>query len=153
MSAENTIRAGNALPGPGMSSSAPGYDYAALLGKVATLKPCGENASLDASLPRNGILTRQLALDDWGDDWLVMSFHEPLDYEGARLPYCLIRARWNQCPVGSDFCPVFVLTDTHDAIAAKQHWVSADFQFVSWGEIELVAQPGSPPDAPKAALR
>ena len=147
MSAENTIRAGHALPGPGVSSSAPSHDYAALLGQVATLKPCGENISFDACLPRNGVLTRQIALGDWGADWLVMSFQEPLSYEGAHHPYCLIRARWNGCPVGSEFCPVFVLTDANGAISQKHHWVSSDFQFISWAEIDLAAQPGSQPDA------
>ena len=153
MSAENAIRAGYALPGPGASFSAPSYDYATLLGHVAKLKPCGENASLDDSLPRNGVLARQIALGDWGNDWLVFIFQEPLTYQGAQLSYCLIRARWNGCPIGSEFCPVFVLTDVDGALARKDHWTSSDFQFVGWAEIEIVAQPGSPPDAPQAALR
>lgn len=143
MGAENTIRAGYALPGPGVTSSAPSHDYSALLGQVAILKPCGENMSFDVSLPRSGVLTRQIALDDWGTDWLVMIFHEPLPYDGAHLPYCLVRARWSGCPVGSEFCPVFVLTDTHGAIKQKDHWGSSDFQFVSWAEIEVAAQPVS----------
>jgi hypothetical protein len=128
-------------------SKAPSYDYAALLGKIATLKPCGENVSFDAGLPRAGTLTRQIGLGDWGDDWLVMTFEEPLNYKGEPVPYCLIRARWNGCPVGSEFCPVFVLTDAHGAVTRKNQLASSDFQFVSWAEIELAAQPGSQPDA------
>jgi hypothetical protein len=153
MSAENTIRTGHALPGPGMPFSAPSYDYSTLLGQIAILKPCGENISFDAGLPRSGVLTQQLSLGDWGDDWLLMTFHEPLSYDRAHLPYCLVRARWNGCPVGSEFCPVFVLTDDQGAIEQKDHWVSSDFQFVSWAEIEIAAQPGGQADSAKARSR
>jgi len=139
MSAEDTIRAGHALTGSGTSSNTLSYDYAALLGKVATLKPCGENVSFDSYLPRIGIFTRQIALGDWGDDWLVMTFEEPFDHKGDRVSYCLIRVRWDGCPVGSEFCPVFVLTHVHGAIAEKRQWISSDFQFVSWPLMEFAA--------------
>lgn len=151
MSAENSIRTGNALPGPGMPFGAPSYNYSTLLGHVATLKPCGENISFDTNLPRSGVLTQQVSLGDWGNDWLVMTFHEPLTYDGAHLPYCLVRARWNGCPVGSEFCPVFVLADIHSALKQKDHWMSSDFQFVSWAEIEITAQPGNQDGPRKSA--
>lgn len=137
MSAETDIHAGYALPGPDVASAAPSHDYAALLGRAATLKPAGENARLDAVLPQRGLLTRQIALANWGSDWLVVTFAEPFDYDGVQVCYCLIRARWVGHPVGADFCPVFVLIDKEDALSSKRHWSSKDFQFIAWADVEV----------------
>jgi hypothetical protein len=139
MNPENLIRHGYALPGPGMPFNAPGYDYAQVLGRRARLKPSGENVSFDASLPRHGVLSRQLGLTDWGSDWLVMTFDEPFNHNGIKVSYCLVRARWSGCPIGSEFCPVFVLTDPVGALMKNDSWTSADFQFISWGDVELDA--------------
>ena len=138
MTGKAPIRVGKALPGPGIPHVEAGYDYSAILGRMADLKPSGENRSFDASLPRRGTLIRQLALTDWGKDWLVMSFLEPFEYDSTSVNYCLIRARWIGCPIGSKFCPVFVLTDKERVLATERLWSSQVFQFVSWAEVELV---------------
>ena len=127
------IRVGNALPGPGAPVTTQSYDYKSLIGRRAQLLPAGENASFDAQLPRWGNLTRQVALNDWGTDWLVFTCEEPAPF-GA---YCLLRARWHGHPIGSDFCPVFVLTDESESLSKKVGWLSKDFQFVSWAEVRV----------------
>jgi hypothetical protein len=119
-------------------SSAPSHDYTRILGCQAILKPSGENVDLDSLLPRCGTLGPQIALADWGSDWLVFTLGEPLQYDGAPVLRLLIRGRWVGCPIGSDFCPVFVLTDRNDALSIRDWWSSKEFQFVSWAEVEVI---------------
>jgi hypothetical protein len=128
---------GFALPGPGMTGPKSGYDYAHVIGRAATVEPCGENISLDPFLPRRGTLVRQLALADWGSDWLVFTLDEPFEYRGSMIRTFLIRARWVGHPIGSDFCPVFLLLDRQNSLCAKEQWVSQDFQFESWAKVEV----------------
>ena len=137
MSDDTAIRTGYALPGPGATVDAPAYDYSPLLGRTATLRSCGENIAFDAALPRRGTVTSQIALSDWGDDWLVIAFPEPFEYDAASVTYCLIRARWAGCPVGSEYCPVFVLIDGQHVLSTKGRWSSEDFLFVAWAEVEI----------------
>ena len=129
---------GYTLPGPGVPIDAPLHDYSKILGASAVLKPAGENRIFDAALPRRGILTRQIALDDWGSDWLVLEFKEPLCYKGRSYSCVLIRAKWIGTPIGKEFCPVFVLLDGEAALTKMGSWSSAEFQFESWAEVELV---------------
>jgi hypothetical protein len=138
MGTENNIIAGRALPGAGVSINAPMYDYTKIFGRPAELLPAGEHIRLDALLPRRGTLTKQLALDDWGTDWLVLHFDEPLEYDNASHSYVLIRARWIGVPIGEEFCPVFVLFDRDGVLAAQDRWESADFQFESWGQVRVI---------------
>lgn len=135
MATENTIRAGYALPGAGVTNSEPTYDYSRFIGKCITLDKSGENESFDRNLPRTGTVLRQIGLEDWGRDWLVLRFDEPFDYDGSAVHECLVRARWSGCPIGSEFSPVFVLTDPRNSLGTKQVWRSGDFNFVSWGEV------------------
>jgi hypothetical protein len=137
MTAGNHIRAGYALPGPGVPSDAPAYDYSALLGRTGELRPSGENSRFDKFLPRHGRFIRQVALADWGSDWLVFELAEPFSYEETSVSYCIIRARWTGCPIGSEFCPVFVLTDNRHALSMQHHWSSKDFQFTAWAEVSV----------------
>jgi hypothetical protein len=134
------IRSGYALPGPQMASDEPTYDYAHLVKGRLVLKGSGENTHFDSHLPREGTVTRQIALKDWGADWLVLKFDEPFPYQFISVAHCLIRARWAGCPIGSDFCPVFVLTDPHNVLRTKRSWTSKDFNFDSWGEAVVIAQ-------------
>jgi hypothetical protein len=136
-SPKDAIRVGRALPGAGVPSSAPRYDYADLLGKRAVIRGGGENITFDAQLPRAGVLVKQIALDDWGSDWLVLHFDDGFEYDGSHVGYCLVRARWLGVPIGSEFCPVFVLTDARRALSAGDHWQSSAFQFINWAFVEL----------------
>ena len=84
MVTNNTIRAGYALPGPGAPNSEPTYDYSRFIGKRITLDKSGENESFDRHLPRSATVVRQIGLEDWGRDWLVLRFDEPPRSENAR---------------------------------------------------------------------
>ena len=137
MKDDNQIRSGMAIPGAGVPSSAPSYNYSHLLGSHLTLHGVGENISLDSFLPRKGKVTRQITLENWGTDWIVFQFDESFEYKGERLDYCLLRGRWFDHPIGSEFCPVFVLTDPRKSLGAKSQWSSKDFSFESWGEVTL----------------
>jgi hypothetical protein len=110
-----------------------------LVGRRARLIPAGENTSLDQQLPQTGTFSKQVALRDWGHDWLILRFDYPFTYDGYEVRLCLVRARWHGCPIGSEFCPVFVLFDNTDRLGATTEYQSSDFHFVSWGEIEVDA--------------
>ena len=84
-------------------------------------------------------MERQLSIKDWGTDWVVIIFDQPFFYISQEISYCLVRARWYGCPIGSEFCPVFVLTDNTGCVSTQTEWVSSDFQFVNWGELKLDA--------------
>lgn len=138
MTEDDIILAGRALPGAGVPSDAPSFDYSDLLGQTAELQPARENRVLDALLPRQGTLTRQIALDDWGTDWLVLEINEPILYDNYSHEYLIIRARWAGVPIGSDFCPVFVLLDQDKILDQRTSYASSQFQFESWGKVVLV---------------
>jgi hypothetical protein len=120
-----------------MPSSAPTYDYSHLIGKRVSLSGVGENEIFEKNLPRTATVVRQIALGDWGPDWLVIRLDESFEYEGISIRDCIVRGRWEGHPIGSEFCPVFVLVDRRDMLSAKHQWSSADFLHVTWGEIEL----------------
>jgi hypothetical protein len=134
---DDKVRSGYSLPSAGVPSSAPTYDYTSLMGNRAILKRSGENIQFDALMPRSGTITRQISLEDWGNDWLVLEFDEPFEYEGSRTSYCLVRARLLSHPIGSEFRPVFVLADPHHRLTQKEQWSSSDFDFVSRGEVDV----------------
>lgn len=138
------IFVGRALPGPGVPFKTPSYDYTLLIGCRGQLKPVGENTTIDAELPRSGYFTLQIALSDWGTDWLVFTFEQAASFG----TYCLIRARWNGCPIGSAHCPVFMLTDLSGALERSPAWTSGDFQFVSWADVEVDCPIGQSRESP-----
>ena len=125
------------MPGPGVPDEAAPYDYAPLIGRRIILGPSGEDSSLDSCLPRRATITREVAIRDWGGDWLVVELDEPFDYKRIRVEYCLIRARWPGHPVGSEFCPVFLVVDPDRALFKQSSWSSADFASFSWAEVQL----------------
>jgi len=139
MNQDNTIKVGRALPGAGVQSSVSDqkFDYSNLIGKKATLMGCGENISLDAQLPRKGTFQRQIKLSDWGEDWLVLEFDMTLEYKNKTYDYTLIRSRWVGTPIGSEFCPVFVLLDPELSLINMADWSSKNFDFASWGQVSV----------------
>ena len=98
---------------------------------------CGENMCLDAQLPRKGIFQRQIKLSDWGEDWLVLEFDIPLEYKNKTYDYSIIRSRWVGTPIGSEFCPVFVLLDPEQSLINMTEWSSKNFDFASWGQVSV----------------
>ena len=131
---------------------APNYDYSPLIGRRITLDPSGEDMNLDRCLPRRATITRQIALRDWGPDWLVVEFDEPFDCERGRAEYGLIRARWFGHPIGSDFCPVFIMFDHGHALSKQANWSSADFTPFSWAEARLEQSSNQLPDPTSPAV-
>ena len=144
MKFNSRIRQGVALPGPGVPSEVPAYDYSALIGNQLTLNGGGENLNFERALPRTAIIVRQLALKDWGTDWLEIKFHESFQYKQTNMEACLIRARWIGHPIGDELCPVFVLTDDRKILKTKTNFESQDFQFVTWGQAELCDNKAAP---------
>jgi hypothetical protein len=105
MSQGDTIKVGRAIPGPGIKTlvSEQIFDYSALLGSKATLLGCGENIILDAVLPVTGTLQRQIQLQNWGSDWLVLQFEQSICYENddpvsvSHTPrYCYVNGVWRE---------------------------------------------------------
>ena len=137
MDSEPKIRFGHALPGAGMPGSAPSYDYAHLIGRDVTVSYGDHNIAFERILPRDGKVCRQIALKDWGADWLVVELNEPIEYAGQSLQKILVRARWLGCPIGSEFALVFLLLDSRNAIDTQDEWVAADFDFACWAQVQL----------------
>jgi hypothetical protein len=62
---------------------------------------------------------------------------EALELGEEVLPCVLVRGRWLGCPVGSKYCPVFVLTDPRRNLDAKAAWRADDFDFIGWADVQL----------------
>ena len=134
MSASDSIGAQSNLVAKGTFHM---HDYAGLLGRMARLTPGGENASFDALLPVRGTLSRQVALEDWGDDWLVLSLSAAMSYGGHEHHHVLVRSRWSGVPIGATPCSVFVLLDPRNAALKSALLRSSDFEHASWCQVEV----------------
>ena len=90
------------------------------------------------------MVVRQVALTDWGDDWLALRPTEPFDYQigsldsgfrGVVVAYMLVRSRWLGCPIGEQRTSVFLLLDVDGVVDTKAHFRSSDFISACWGVI------------------
>ena len=113
-----------------------------------------DNSSFGAFLPRTGTAVRQIALEDWGSDWLVLRLHNPFEYQlgsldtgfcAVRIEHFVVRSRWAGHPIGSESTSVFVLLDTDQLLCTNEIFRSADFLHVTWALISRVDS--SPPNA------
>jgi len=120
---------------------------------LVTTSPIGLKLSVDYSdqnesfkpfLPRYGSITRQVSLDDWGDDWFVFTLDEPFEYQMEtdkpfhfkviKVNHFLIRSRWAGHSIGSsDETALFVLLDPDNRIEHQKFFSSRDFFHVCWG--------------------
>ena len=92
----------------------------------------GDNEEIAKSLPRTGWVLRQIALSDWGSDWLHLELDEPITYQGSSYPECLIRSRWVGRSIGAEPVSVFLLLDPKRNLSKTSPWSSRDFSFVDW---------------------
>ena len=61
------------------------HDYSYLIGSDLKVGYADQNESFAAYLPRTGTVVRQITLEDWGGDWLVLQLHEPFEYQLGSL--------------------------------------------------------------------
>jgi hypothetical protein len=120
------------------------HDYLHLIGTDLIVGYTDQNESSSAYLPRSGTVVRQIALEDWGDDWLVLQLHEPFDYQlGSletgfrifRITHLIVRSRWVGHAIGVQKTSVFLLLDTDHVLDTKEQFRSTDFLHVAWGMI------------------
>ena len=123
--------------GLGARNASGTYDYTHVLGRLAKLLPGGESTSFDALLPVHGTLSRQVALEDWGSDWLVLSLEQSLCVGGNEYHHVLVRSRWAGVPIGVMPCSVFVLLDPRGAALKGVLLRSSDFEQAPWSQIEV----------------
>jgi hypothetical protein len=119
------------------------YDYSHLIGGDFTVSDA-DNSTFAAYLPRTGTAVRQIALEEWGSDWLVLQLHKPFDYQlgsldtgfrGVRITQFILRSRLVGQPIGSEWTSVFVLLDPDHLLDTKLHFRSTDFIHVTWAMI------------------
>jgi hypothetical protein len=95
-----------------------------------------QNESFAPFLPRSGVVSRQIELTDSTLPWFVFTLEEPFEYEGQRIDYFVIAARWIGHPIsGSDFTSLFVLLDPQNHAEARCDVSTRDFLHICWGEI------------------
>jgi hypothetical protein len=120
------------------------HDYAQLIGCDFTVTGA-DNGSFAAYLPRRGTAVAQLALQDWGRDWLVLQLRDPFEYQLGSLDtgfravdiiHLIVRSRWLGHPIGLERTSVFVLLDPDHVFSSKQQFRSADFIHVTWAMIQ-----------------
>ena len=122
------------------------HDYADLIGSDFIVAD-SDNSSFAAFLPRAGTAVRQIGLENWGNDWLVLQLHNPFEYQlgsldtGFRavpIEHFIVRSRWVGHPIGSQSTSVFVLLDTDRLLDTDKMFRSADFLHITWAMISRV---------------
>jgi hypothetical protein len=119
-------------------------DYSHLIGTDLTVGYADQHESFAAYLPRTGMVVRQITLEDWGSDWLVLQLHEPFEYQlggldtgfrSARITHFLVRSRWAGYVIGAQQTSVFLLLDADHVLETRQQFRSTDFTHICWGII------------------
>ncbi|MGA7273689.1 MAG: hypothetical protein WBX14_02490, partial [Candidatus Udaeobacter sp.] len=60
------------------------HDYADLIGSDFIVSD-PDSSNFAAFLPRTGTALRQIALEDWGSDWLVLRLNNSFEYQLGSL--------------------------------------------------------------------
>jgi hypothetical protein len=96
-----------------------------------------QNESFRQALPEGGVsgrVVRQIALQDWGDNWYLLDLEQDFEYNGQRHNHALIRSRWEGYEVGgNDETSVFILLLRDPSVLDKPTLESADFEHAAWG--------------------
>jgi hypothetical protein len=125
------------------ASTVEAHDYGHLIGTSLTVGS-SDNQEFAAYLPRKGTVIRQIALEDWGSDWLVLRLDEPFEYQlgsldtgfrVARITHFVVRSRLLGHPIGAQPTSVFLLLDADHVFDTKEQFCSADFLHVTWAMI------------------
>ena len=126
------------------SPAAQFYDYSELIGSQLELGYSDQNEKFAGFFPRRGTVTRQVDLEDWGSDWLILQLDEPFDYQlgsletglrGILVTHLIVRSRLASYPIGEKQTSVFVLLDPDNIVHTKDHFRSTDFVQAFWGVI------------------
>lgn len=89
-----------------------------------------------------GTMGRRVALQDWGDNWLLLALDAPLEYHGQLYNEVLIRSRLVGSELGIDsWTSVFVLVLPDPAVLNKATVSSADFEHVTWATATIQTDP------------
>jgi len=122
------------------------YDYADLIGSDFMVTD-SDSSSFAAFLPRAGTVVRQIALDDWGDDWLVLRLNQPFEYQlgsldigfrAVQIERFIVRSRWAGHRIAAEATSVFLLLDVNQLLDTQMVFRSADFLHVTWALIRRI---------------
>jgi hypothetical protein len=90
-----------------------------------------ENTAVAGAAPTEGLsgtVVRRIALQDWGDNWLLLALDAPLEYHGRSYGQVLIRSRLVGYELGHDtWTSVFVLVLPNPAVLDKSAVDLKDF--------------------------
>jgi hypothetical protein len=120
------------------------HDYSHLIGSALAVGYADQNESFAAYLPRTGTVARQITLEDWGSDWLVLQLDEPFEYQlgsldigfrATTVTHFLVRSRWASHTIGAQQTSVFLLVDADHVLDTRHQFRSTDFIHVCWGMI------------------
>src|SRR3982750_3729850 len=126
------------------TSALESHDYSHLVGTDLTVGYFDQNESFAAYLPRSGTVIRQITLEDWGSDWLVLQLPQPFEYQlgsldtgfrAATITQFLVHSRWAGHAIGGQQTSVFLLLDADRVLDTKQQFRSTDFIHICWGII------------------
>jgi hypothetical protein len=95
-------------------------------------------------LPRSGLITRQVSIQDWVGDWFVFTLDEPFEYQiktdkpfyfkVAEINHFLIRSRFQGQPISSlEQNHLDILLDPKNCVDSHGQLSSADFIQACWG--------------------
>jgi hypothetical protein len=93
-----------------------------------------QNERFASLLPRDGTVERFVVGGD-GQQWALFRLDEPIEYDGRRHDYLLLRSRWRGYPLGgAEQTSVFIfLVDQPDRIREGFHAERSDL--VAWGMV------------------
>ncbi len=104
-----------------------------------------ENTAVAEATPAEGLsgtVIRRIALQDWGDNWLLLALDIPLEYHGRSYDQVLIRSRLVGYELGRDkWSSVFVLVLPNPSVLDKSAVDSKDFDHVSWASATIQPEP------------
>jgi hypothetical protein len=104
-----------------------------------------DNTAVAKATPAEGLsgtVVRRVALQDWGENWLLLALDNPLKYHGESYNQVLIRSRLMGYELGRDkWTSVFVLTLPNPTVLDKAAVDSKDFEQVTWASATLLPVP------------
>jgi hypothetical protein len=106
-----------------------------MIGKRVRLTD-SDNSRFGSAMPPQGaagVISKCVALEDWGDDWYLVDLDSPIMYDRVSHERVLIRSRMTGHALGDvDPTWVFVLLIPDPAVFERPLLSSSDFYHVSW---------------------
>jgi hypothetical protein len=102
-----------------------------------------QNESFGSALPSSGVIgtvARQLAIEDWGDNWSLVDLEAPFSYGGLEHSHMVVKSRWQGYNLGGrEPTSIFILLVPDPKVLEKASVCSSDFEQAAWGMAERVA--------------